>query len=197
MNLKKAYIRGLLNEGEKVIKKLEDLGGRNSQDLSGNNPNTIYFINSNGNINYAVGEVSKTALMWAGVEIFVDDNECSKPKFKIGTKVRNKANGIVMEVLRSIETTDGWAYYLDKEDMPLMENNFEPVVMPKRNDPVMVSDFPDVAWSVALYYDEGSCQFVASKNDNKYDRQFNWTFVVPIEYFDFDDLGSNADRSIC
>lgn len=46
----KVWIRGVEGRGKEVIKTLEDLGGKNVDDIEGEEPNTLYYINHFGNI---------------------------------------------------------------------------------------------------------------------------------------------------
>lgn len=53
MDRKYVFIQGIEGMGDKVIKTLEDLGGINSNKLSGDDYRSYYFINSQGIITCA------------------------------------------------------------------------------------------------------------------------------------------------
>ena len=44
----KVYIKGNLEKGTEVIRVLEDLGGKNTQNLQGNRSDAYYFISPDG-----------------------------------------------------------------------------------------------------------------------------------------------------
>ena len=73
----KVYIRGNAKKGNEVIKLLEDLGGRNSHSMDGNNVNAYYFINPNGII---VNTCSSGSEVFSYVKEFY--KEISLPKWK-------------------------------------------------------------------------------------------------------------------
>lgn len=104
----KIAIKGNESRGKEVIQILENLGGKNVYDQSGNNKNFVYFINS-------IGKIYSVTLQMCSNErkIYTLEEFEKEFPFKIGDKVMDCSDNEVGIITNLIDINNRLYYNVD------------------------------------------------------------------------------------